>query len=253
VTGHGRNREFGNASAAALWAVVPAAGGGRRTGAATPKQYLEVAGKTLLQHVLCRLRAHPRIRGIVAVLAAAGAPPPEWSAGPGAPVRAVAGGAERCHSVLNGLRALADTADARDWALVHDAARPCLHPEDLERLIREGAGHPVGGVLAAPVQDTLKRAGPADEIAETVPREGLWQALTPQIFRLGRLTRALEETIRRGLAVSDEAQAMEIAYGDKPLLIRARHDNRKLTYPADLEWVRHALREPEKRQTREAR
>ncbi len=148
---------------------------------------------------------------------------------------------------------LADTADARDWALVHDAARPCLHPEDLERLIREGAGHPVGGVLAAPVQDTLKRAGPADEIAETVPREGLWRALTPQIFRLGRLTRALEKTIRQGLAVSDEAQAMEIAYGDKPLLIRARHDNRKVTYPADLEWVRHALREAEKREPQEAR
>ena len=145
----------------------------------------------------------------------------------------VTGGAERCHSVLNGLEALRQHADLTDWVLVHDAARPCLAVADLDRLMNELADDPVGGLLAAPVRDTLKQADSAGRVATTVDRSRLWHALTPQMFRLGRLRDALNAALARGLLVTDEAGAMEAA-GFAPRLIEGRADNVKITRPEDL-------------------
>ena len=170
------------------WAVVPAAGVGRRMGGEVPKQYLELLGRKVIDHSLQRLLDHPRIEAAYVALAETD---DEWAgtehAGDARVVR-VAGGVERCHSVLNALHALAAHAAADDWVLVHDAARPCLSAADLDHLIRQLTDHPVGGLLGIPVQDTLKRVSADSAVEETVPRRDLWQAYTPQMFRLDLLT-----------------------------------------------------------------
>ncbi len=220
-------------SAARFWAAVPAAGIGRRMGAETPKQYLPLAGRTVIEQTLERLCGFPPFEA-VAVAVRAGDPWwPRLRFPRGRPPRVVAGGDERCHSVLACLRSLAEVAETDDWVLVHDAVRPCVRGADLQRLLEVAGAHPVGGILALPVRDTMKRTDDADEVLETVPREHLWHALTPQMFRLGALTEALETALDAGLLPTDEAQAMERT-GARPRLVEGHADNIKITRPQDL-------------------
>ncbi|MFZ1828263.1 MAG: 2-C-methyl-D-erythritol 4-phosphate cytidylyltransferase [Candidatus Competibacteraceae bacterium] len=217
------------------WAVVPAAGAGRRMNATIPKQYLTLAGQPVIAHTLDILLRHPRLTGMVIAISAEDEWWPNIAAGRLAekPLWVVTGGVERGHSVLNGLDALWERAHPDDWVLVHDAARPCLRSDDLERLLTALADDPVGGLLAIPVRDTLKQADKAGRVAATVDRSRLWHALTPQMFRLGMLREALRDALARGLTVTDEAAAMEAA-GFAPRLVEGRADNLKITRPEDL-------------------
>jgi 2-C-methyl-D-erythritol 4-phosphate cytidylyltransferase len=227
-----------------FWAVVPAAGIGSRMGSAVPKQYLPLHGRPVIEHTLDRLCRHPRIAGVLVAVASAD---PYWDGlrlGDYPPPRRVLGGPERCHSVLNALQVLAETADAEDWVLVHDAARPCLRRTDIDRLMDALEDDPVGGLLGAPVRDTMKRADPGGAVRETVSREGLWHALTPQMFRLRSLTVALEAALLGGRLVTDEAQAMEL-WGATPRVIEGRADNIKLTRPEDISLAELYLRQQE--------
>jgi 2-C-methyl-D-erythritol 4-phosphate cytidylyltransferase len=215
----------------ALWCVVPAAGRSARVGGDTPKQYLPVAGKPLLLHTLERLASHPRIAGLMVVLAADDRWWPGLAQLHGKPVRTAVGGNERADSVLAGLAALRlEVADGH-FILVHDAARPCISAADISRLLETGiaAG---GGLLAAPLRDTLKRADVKNRVAATEPRESRWRALTPQLFRCGELVQALQAARAAGVAVTDEAMAMEHA-GHRPLLIEGAESNIKVTTPPD--------------------
>ncbi|WP_129139113.1 2-C-methyl-D-erythritol 4-phosphate cytidylyltransferase [Modicisalibacter coralii] len=215
-----------------LWLVVPAAGRGRRMGGACPKQYLTLGGRTIMARTLSRLHAaFPEARLLLCLdsddkrVDAATVPFAGW--------RRVDGGAERADTVSRALAAIADEADAEDLVLVHDVARPCVHPDDLTRLRAALVDEPVGALLAAPVADTMKRADGVGRVAATEPREGLWHALTPQGFRFGLLQRALAHARREGLAVTDESSAVE-ALGLSPRLVAGRRDNLKITHPEDL-------------------
>lgn len=216
-----------------FWAIVPAAGMGTRMGSDVPKQYLKLGERTVLEHVLARLGNHPRISGVVVALAEDDPYWPELHPDSAAPVYPVTGGAERCHSVLNALNALPEEAAADDWVLVHDAARPCLRSADLDRLLDTLVQHPVGGLLGLPVADTMKRTDEEGRVLETVPRENLWRALTPQMFRLGPLRAALQQSLDHGCLVTDEATAMEYC-GYRPLMVEGHSDNIKITRPEDL-------------------
>jgi len=220
------------------WFVVPAAGASRRVGGGTPKQYLELCGRTVLEHSLRVLLDGPGVSGGIVAL---GEGDPFWKTVPAAlraRVGTTTGGRERCHSVLAGLQAL--DADDEDWVLVHDAARPCLDRADLARLMDACRDDPVGGLLALPVADTLKRAGEDGRVAATVPRERLWRAQTPQMFRRGRLLRALAAAIEAGETPSDEAAAIE-RDGSKPLLVEGSPFNIKITHAADLAFAAAVL------------
>ena len=222
------------------WAVVPAAGHGSRFGGDVPKQYLEVAGEPLLAHTLRALLSHPGLAGAVVVLAQDDPRWPGWNELDGKPVLTCVGGQSRAESVLAGLDALPDSVRADDFELVHDAARPNLHPDDLGQLLERGRADPVGAILAAPVRDTLKRAGDEGGIDRTEPRERLWRALTPQLFRRLQLARAMQAARDAGVAVTDESMAME-RKGARPLLIEGREDNIKITTPADLAYFEFLL------------
>lgn len=229
---------------ARAWAVVPAAGSGRRMGAATAKQYLMLRGRPLLAHALAPLLGCRRIEAVVLVVAPDDT---RWqeAISPGPRILTAPGGAERCHSVLNGLEALADRAADDDWVLVHDAARPCLPAADVEALFEQLEQDPVGGLLALPLADTLKRADDEHRVAATVPREGLWRALTPQMFRYGLLRQALAAAVAAGDCVTDEAAAIERA-GHRPALVAGSGANLKVTTPADLALAEAVLRAREK-------
>lgn len=228
------------ATAGNIWAVLPAAGRGTRFGGGIPKQYLDVAGRPLIAHALEALLAHPLVCGAVVALSADDERWPGWTSLHGKPVLRCVGGGERADSVLAALRALPAAATGDSLVLVHDAARPNLRGEDLDRLIAAAQGHADGALLAAPVRDTLKRADGRLRIASTEPREGLWRALTPQAFRRAALTAALESAHDAGVVVTDEAMAME-RMGANPLLVEGREDNLKITTPADLALARYLL------------
>ena len=215
------------------WAVVPAAGRGIRFGGGVPKQYLDVAGVPLIGHALQALLAHASVEGAVVVLAEDDAGWPGWQELVGKPLVTCRGGEARADSVLAGLAALPDSVRADDFVLVHDAARPNLRVEDLDQLLERGRMDPVGAILASPVRDTLKHAGDDGGIDGTQPRDRLWRALTPQLFRRLQLTRALEAARNAGVAVTDESMAME-RQGLRPLLVEGSDDNFKITTPADL-------------------
>lgn len=222
-----------------LWCVVPAAGRGARFGGEIPKQYLPLAGRPLILHTLERLAAHPRINGLMVVLAAQDRWWPGVREVNGKLVHITLGGSERGDSVLAGLRALPDSVGDADFVLVHDAARPCLRYEDLGRLIAAGI-EVGGGLLGAPLRDTLKRADNTGRSVETEMREARWRAFTPQIFRRGELTIALERARNEGVDVTDEAMAMERC-GYFPLLVEGTEDNIKVTTPADLKLAEFLL------------
>ncbi len=218
---------------AGIWAVVPAAGRGTRFGGATPKQYLLAGDRVLLAHTLEALLSHPVVAGVMVVVAENDADWPGWQSLADKPILTCIGGATRASSVLAGLHALPDDVRADDFVLVHDAARPNLAAADLGRLLEVGRADPVGAILAAPVRDTLKRAGDDGGIDATEPRERLWRALTPQLFRRYQLARALQEAADAGVDITDEAMAME-RQGLRPLLVEGSEDNFKVTTPADL-------------------
>ena len=219
------------------FAIVPAAGSGSRMRSEQPKQYLPLLGKPLIRHTLGVLCDSPVIDRVYVVLSVGDQEwdRHDWSSFGDRLVPLFCGGASRADSVLNGLRAIADDASEGDWVLVHDAARPCLAPWHIEGLVRDLMHDEVGGILAVPVADTLKREDSTHHIAATVPRDGLWQAQTPQMFRYVMLKRALE-TARQ---VTDEASAIE-AMGLRPRLVRGDPTNLKVTFPLDLhlaEWI----------------
>lgn len=225
------------------FAIVPAAGSGSRFGAEKPKQYLDLLGRPLIFHTLRTLVACPEIERVWVVLS----PEDDWWSQYdwselGSKLETLrCGGATRAASVGNGLKAAAMVAADDDWILVHDAARPCLSPAMLQALFAELAADPVGGLLAVPVADTLKRADAAGRVAATEPRDGLWQAQTPQMFRYGRLGSALENARAAGREVTDEAGAIETD-GAAPKLVRGDATNLKVTYPADLALAAMILR-----------
>ncbi len=225
-----------------FWAVVPAAGVGRRMEAEVPKQYLMLNQKPVIAHTLERLLSYPRISGVVVALS----PEDEYWSDTGfeheSRIHRAQGGRERCHSVLNGLELLATMADPSDWVLVHDAARPCLRDEDLDRLITELETDPVGGILAVPVHDTVKLSDEDGRVRTTVPRESLWRAYTPQMFRVSLLQQALNSALDQGLEVTDEASAVE-AWGESPRLVEGHADNIKITRPEDIELAAFFLQQ----------
>jgi len=215
------------------WAVIPAAGVGKRMKADRPKQYLMLGEHTVLQQTIAIFEQHPRIAGIVVIVTEGDPYWAELNVQTSKPLLVADGGAERCHSVLNGLELLPQYANDGDWVLVHDAARPCLRQHDIDHLITALAHDEVGGILAVPVRDTMKRDDGAGRIARTEERNGMWHALTPQMFPLGLLRGTLQQAIADGFEVTDEASALEHA-GLKPKLVEGHADNIKITRPEDL-------------------
>ncbi len=217
--------------------VLPAAGSGRRMQTEVPKQYLMVAGLTLLQHSLERLGALPEISRVVVVVAP---DDNEWSAlaqqlpqDLAAKVVVATGGAERMQSVASALAALQPFATADDWVLVHDAVRPCVHPADVRKLMAELEQEEAGGLLGVPVRETLKESDGGQLVRRTVDRSRIWQAATPQMFRFAVLQRALQHALAGQKNATDEAAAVE-ALGLPVRLVPGRADNIKVTYPEDL-------------------
>jgi 2-C-methyl-D-erythritol 4-phosphate cytidylyltransferase len=217
---------------ARLFAVVPSAGRGERFGGRHPKQYAALLGRPVLSWSLGALLAVRSIRAVVVALSEGDRRFARLPEARDPRVRTCKGGARRELSVANALEALSGEARDEDWVMVHDAARPCLQPSDVRQLIATLRDDPVGGLLALPVGDTLKAAGRDGRCDRTVPREGLWRALTPQMFRYGVLRRALKLNIERERAVTDEASAVE-ALGLRPRLVTGRTDNIKITLPGE--------------------
>ncbi len=216
-----------------VWAVVPAAGIGSRMQSDIPKQYLVLDNKTVLEHTLQRLACHADIAGIVVALAKDDPWWPDLNLDLACELLIAEGGKQRSDSVLNALALLSEKTENNPWVLVHDAARPCLRHEDIDRMLQTLLTHPVGGILGIPVTDTVKRVDAHNTIQETVCRNGLWRAATPQMFRLQLLKKALMTATEQGLSVTDEASAIELA-GWEPMMVEGHSDNIKITIPQDL-------------------
>jgi len=228
-------------------ALIPAAGSGSRIGSESPKQYLPLAGKPMIWHAITALAQHGRIDRVYVVLAPGDVwfDTYDWSGVSGKLRVLRCGGDTRAASVLNGLRAMKGEVGARDWVLVHDAARPCLTQAHLDSLIGTLENDAVGGILAVPVADTLKRSDSAARIVATEPRESLWQAQTPQMFRHEMLMHALEALGTE--TPTDEARAIE-HLGLKPKLVACDSTNLKVTYPRDIKLAELILQHPEVRE-----
>jgi len=211
-------------------AVVPAAGIGSRMQSGRPKQYLTIGQSTILEHSIASLLAHPAINRVIVALSPDDNYFQQLPLAHDSRIITVTGGKQRADSVLAGLQ----VAEQAEWVLVHDAARPCLAAEDLQRLLTICHSSRIGGILAAPVRDTMKRSEPGkDAIAHTVEREALWHALTPQLFPLALLRLCLERALNEGAIITDEASALEYC-GYHPELVAGRSDNIKVTRPEDL-------------------
>ena len=220
-------------------AVIPAAGVGSRMQADRPKQYLSLNGKTILEHTIDALLNHPHIDDVIVAISQGD----EYFDQLGLrqkPIRVVDGGKERADSVLNGILSL----DENDWALVHDAARPCVDDADISNLLSLIDNEDVtGGILATPVRDTMKRVKPSSNIiSHTEDRNGLWHALTPQLFPAMLLKRALQEGLAQGVSITDEASAMEFA-GHSVAMVSGSPANIKITHPADLPLAEFYLKQ----------
>lgn len=216
------------------WVILPAAGIGRRLGANKPKQYLPLHGKPLIAHTIACFETHPCIQKIVVAVADNDT---VWDqirpALPHQKIMTVIGGKERYHSVYNALAALQEIAEPQDWVLVHDAVRPCLQRQEIDRLIYALKDHPVGGLLGIKIRDTLKKTDQNNQVINTLDRDNVWQAQTPQMFRYGLLWQALEMTIKNGHQITDEASAIELA-GKQPFMVEGSPNNLKITYTEDL-------------------
>jgi 2-C-methyl-D-erythritol 4-phosphate cytidylyltransferase len=222
-----------------IFALIPAAGAGTRMGGQVPKQYLSILGKTILEHTLSLFVNNPKIkRPIVAV----SEDDELFSSLPSSVLEKctiITGGAERRDSVMAGLNYLRKFEPDCSWVLVHDAARPCVQHRDIDNLIEAVKGHPVGGLLAAPVLDTVKECTKSSIVKKTVDRSNLWRALTPQMFRLTVLQKALAMSIENGTTVTDESQAIEEA-GFSSKVVEGSGQNIKVTRPEDL-WLAEAI------------
>lgn len=227
-----------------IWVVIPAAGVGRRMGSDVPKQYLILNDRPVIEHTIRAFDFHDAVSEIIVVISKEDEYWPSLNISTKKSLSTAEGGKERCDSVLNGLKFLEGKASDDDWVLVHDAARPCLRYEDLTLLINSLIQHDIGGILATPVKDTMKRSTTGDIIKETVERENLWHALTPQMFRYGLLKSSLDSALRNNKAVTDEASAIELA-GYQPLLVEGHSDNLKITRPEDLALAAFFLRQAE--------
>lgn len=201
-------------------------------GSDVPKQYLPLAGRPVIAHTLARLIAHPQVAGVMVAVAAGDEQWQQLGEDWRKPVLTTHGGTDRAASVLAGLQALPDDVADIDFVLVHDAARPCVRSVDISRLI-ELAVPAGGGLLGAPLRDTLKRSDADNRSIATESREQRWRAVTPQLFRRGELSRALANAREAGVTVTDEAMAME-RVGAKPLLVEGAEDNIKITTTGDL-------------------
>jgi 2-C-methyl-D-erythritol 4-phosphate cytidylyltransferase len=221
-------------------ALIPAAGLGSRFGAAIPKQYLPLAARPMLYHAVSALARAEEVDGVFVVLSRDDRyfEQYDWSGFAHKLASLYCGGPSRAESVQNGLAAIEEEVNAKSWVLVHDAARPCLMPSLVARLVNELAQDEVGGLLAVPVADTLKRSEDNQRVSRTEARKGLWQAQTPQMFRYGLLAEALRRADR---IPTDEAEAVE-ALGVKPKLVHGDASNIKVTYPEDLKLAELILR-----------
>lgn len=220
-------------SAERIWIVIPAGGSGSRMGAAIPKQYLLLAGRPILERTVNLFLARSDVSGVVVAVADEDAHWSTLSVGSDTRVHRVAAGAERVDSVLSALRYLRQLAMPGDWVLVHDAARPCLPAADLERLLDELREDAVGGLLARPSVDTVKWQADDGSVEKTLPRDRVWLAQTPQMFRYPLLMHCIDAALAEGVAITDEASAIEFA-GHAPRLVLGSPENIKITQPFDL-------------------
>ncbi len=227
-----------------IWVVVPAAGSGKRmlqglnqkstvlsAEKRLPKQYLSVLGKPIIAHTLERLLQIQSLSAVVVALAQDDIYFDSLSIA--SKVLTVEGGQERCDSVLSALHYLRDKAKPSDWVLVHDAARCCVRVDVIDAMLNALADHPVGGILAVPASDTLKQVDQYGDIQQTLNREYIWQAQTPQVFRYDLLLQALEQSLKNEYLVTDEASAIEQA-GYQAKVILGHYDNIKVTHSQDL-------------------
>jgi len=222
-----------------IWAIVPAAGIGKRMLSSTPKQYLPLNDRPVIEHTVNALLANENVSGLVIALQADDAYWPEINITSQKPLLRTTGGRERADSVLNAINALFDFEGfdaASDWVMVHDAVRPCVRQQDLDKLVSEVDKDSNGGLLALQVRDTMKRQRvdvSSASVETTVDRENLWHALTPQYFPAESLKNALQTALQDKLSITDESSAMELA-GFAPKLVAGHEDNIKITRPDDL-------------------
>jgi len=220
-----------------IWAIVPAAGIGKRMQSDVPKQYLLLNGRPVIEHTINTLLKNVNISGLVIALQSGDTYFSDISINSDKPVIRMQGGKERADSVLNALNVLfqSEQFGESDWVMVHDAVRPCLRQQDIDKLVIEVADDSNGGLLALPVRDTMKRQKPGNIaiVEKTVERENLWHALTPQYFPALQLKNVLEKALKDGLVITDESSAMELA-GFSPRLVQGHEDNIKITRPDDL-------------------
>ena len=227
------------------WVIIPAAGSGKRFGSEKPKQYLTIGFKTVLEHSLNAFMALPEITGIIVVTADADPYWPQIQLATHKPIDQIIGGEERCHSVYNGLNHLLTRSTKIDWVMVHDAARPCVTSQDIKLLYSECQKSRRSGILASPVTDTLKRSGIDQQIQQTVDRQELWRALTPQMFPFDELYRSLKSCIEQQRIVTDDAQALEHR-GVEVRIIEGRSDNIKVTHAEDFPLAEIILKRQER-------
>jgi len=216
-----------------VWLIIPAAGFGQRMQSCTPKQYLKIAGQTILEHTLSVFEDIPVFDQVILVLSKEDAYWKKLKVKSSLNITVVDGGEERYDSVLNGLIYLQEFASNDDWVFVHDAARPGLKKKDVDNLLNKLSNHPVGGLLGIPVKDTLKWVNAASEAERTIDRAQLWHALTPQVFRYDVLFAALDKAKSYAHKITDEASAVELN-NLKPFMVEGSADNIKVTNPDDL-------------------
>lgn len=224
------------------WVVIPAAGIGQRMQSKLPKQYIDLCGKTILEHTIDLYLFYPWVSKILLVLHPDDQYWPSLDCTQSEKIMTAIGGAERMHSVYQGLLALQNLAAPNDWVLVHDAVRPCLPRADLDRLLKSLRGHPVGGLLGCPVRDSLKKVNKEGYVSSSVSREHVWAAQTPQMFRFHLLQEALTRVVCKKQMVTDESGAVELL-GESLLMVEGNPRNIKITYPEDLELAKYWLQE----------
>ncbi|MEE8364888.1 MAG: 2-C-methyl-D-erythritol 4-phosphate cytidylyltransferase [Gammaproteobacteria bacterium] len=223
-----------------IWAIVPASGVGKRMQSSTPKQYLKLGEKTIIEHTLDRLLSFDGIYGVILALRADDTDWPGLNYQSEKPILTTNGGEERKHSVFNGLLKLRKLDLDDPYALVHDAVRPLVTHWDLACLVKAATNHEAGALLALPITDTIKQQDEQGNSIKSVAREGLWRAFTPQLFRANLLHRALEYVLQNELEITDDAAAIE-ALGMKPKLVPCSAENIKLTHPEDLSLAEQIL------------
>ena len=226
-----------------LWVVIPAAGIGKRMGVDIPKQYITVCDKAIIEHTVEKFTSRNDLQGILVILSNSDQ---HWSTlelSKNNKITTVTGGEERYKSVYNALCSLKNKADDDDWILVHDAVRPCITTSEIDQFIADlDHLNGIGGILALPCFETMKKANTNHEIEETIDRKFIWHAQTPQMFRYKKLFLAIEKIMNENIFITDEAMAMELA-GYKPILIQGTHSNIKITDQNDLKYLESFLRQ----------